>query len=77
MIYDEKHRETNTTEERKEMMKAIVINKKTGASYEARAERKNGEWLIGGDKADFKNFHHIIHSKGVEYELRNGRLVAV
>lgn len=59
-------------------MKAIVIPKQNQSnSFEARAEKKDGSWLIGGDYPDYKNNHYIIISSDIEYSLRNGRMVRV
>jgi hypothetical protein len=56
-------------------MIAIVTNKTTKDGYVVRAERVKRAWRIGGDKPEYKVNHYIIISKGVEYTLKNGRLI--
>ena len=58
-------------------MKAWVCYKKEWPikHIETTATRQNNQWLIGGDFPDYKNAHYIVESKGVEYTLKNGRLV--
>lgn len=55
-------------------MKAICTIKKTGEVFETRAEKVNNKWVIGGDVPEYKTVHYVIISKGIEYELKNGRL---
>ena len=56
-------------------MIAIVTNKTTKEGYTVRAERVLRDWRIGGDKPDYKANHYLIISAGVEYTLKNGRLI--
>jgi hypothetical protein len=55
-------------------MLAICTNKKTGNTFRVSASNVSG-WLIGGDVPEYKTTHYIIISKGIEYTLKNGRLI--
>ena len=56
-------------------MDGECINKATGEVYTARFEKISGSWLIGGDKPEYAKMHYIVFSKGIEYTLKNGRLI--
>jgi hypothetical protein len=58
-------------------MRAWMINKKEYpfTSYPVSVLKDSRGWLIGGDYPDYKNCHYIIESKGIEYTLKNGRMV--